>query len=224
MAILKFARAVGRTLGLRPPARSIRIPRINFVSGLQDGSWLLFGLVRAMRPSVCVEIGSARGLSACYVGLALKQLGSGRLYAIDPHTQTNWNDRDSVDTDRLMRRNLRAFGVADYVTVIREYSDKAAEGWDRPIDMIFIDGDHSYEGVKRDWGLFVPHVRDFGVVIFHDTLWDIAPDPNLAREDMGVPRFVDDLRRQGYPVITLDQHCGISMVQPKVGGLSLVRG
>lgn len=224
MVIPRFVRAVGRALGLRPPARSLRIPRINFVSGLQDGAWLLFGLARAIKPSVCVEIGSARGLSACYVGLALKELGAGHLYAIDPHMRTDWNDQDSVDTYRLMQRNLRAFGVANCVTIIREYSDKAAAGWDRQIDLIFIDGDHSYEGVKRDWDLFVPHLREFGVVIFHDTLWDIAPDPSLARDDMGVPRFVDDLRRRGYPVITIDQQCGISMVQPKVGGVPLVRG
>ncbi|OFW12102.1 MAG: hypothetical protein A3H96_03660 [Acidobacteria bacterium RIFCSPLOWO2_02_FULL_67_36] len=223
MALPPIVRKAARALGLRPPARSVRVPRINFVSGLEDGAWLLFGLARAMRPAVCVEIGSARGLSACYVGLALKEIGAGRLYAIDPHTRTDWNDRESVDTYRLMQRNLRAFGVADYVTVVRDYSDKAAAGWDRRIDMIFIDGDHSYDGVKRDWELFVPHLREFGVAVFHDTTWDIAPDHALNRDDMGVPRFVDELRRQGYPVITLDRHHGISLVQPTAGGVPLVR-
>src|SRR5437764_11581830 len=43
---------------------------IDFDSGLGDSANLLYGLVRAMKPEVCVEIGSARGKSACYIGMA----------------------------------------------------------------------------------------------------------------------------------------------------------
>lgn len=214
-------RAAARQLGIRRPHGTLRYPRANFGSGLGEGAWLLFGLVQAMRPAVCVEIGSARGQSACYIGMALKRLGHGHLYAIDPHEPTAWNDTAAVDTHDEMLRNLRASDVDDCVTIIRTYSSDASAGWTRPIDLLFIDGDHSHEGVKRDWDLFSPHVRDFGLVVFHDTLWDTHPDPHWSRADMGVPRFVDELRRAGYPVITLDQHYGISLVQPTVGGVSL---
>jgi predicted O-methyltransferase YrrM len=219
--IARRVRAIARRLGLRRPHGSIHYPRINFASGLQEGAWLLFGLVETLQPSVCVEIGSARGLSACYVGMALKHRGHGKLYAIDPHERTNWNDTDSVDTYDIMQRNLRACGVEQYVEIIRAYSNDAAKNWTRPIDMIFIDGDHSYEGVKTDWDLFVPFVRPSGVVIFHDTIWDVAGDPMWKREDMGVPVFVDELRQRGYPVITFDRHHGISLVQPVAGGVKL---
>lgn len=214
-------RAVARRLGVRRPHGRIAYPRINFGSGLGEGAWLLFGLVHAMRPSVCVEIGSARGQSACFVGMALKRVGHGHLYAIDPHQATAWNDADSSDTYAELRRNLRASGVERQVTILRQYSSDAAKEWTRPIDLLFIDGDHSYEGVKRDWDAFAPHVREFGLVVFHDTLWERQPDPGWRREDMGVPRFVDDLRRRGFPVITFDQHFGISAVQPIVGGVPL---
>jgi hypothetical protein len=39
---------------------------------------------------------------------------------------------------------------------------------------------------------------------------------------MGVPRFVDDLRKQGYPVVTIDKDYGLSIVQPTKGGTPLV--
>lgn len=200
----------------------IRLPPVNFASGLDSGAWLLHGLVHAIRPSVCVEIGSARGLSACYIGLALKQLGQGKLYAIDPHMKTEWNDHDSVDTYETMRKNLKTFGVETYIEIIRDYSEKAALSWRLPIDMLFIDGDHSYKGVRRDWELFVPYVKKSGVVVFHDTLWELRPDPQWKRADMGVPQFVEELRKQGYPVITFDCFCGISIVQPVKGGRSLL--
>ncbi len=222
MAIPGLIRRVGRALGLRRPSRYLRVPVVQFQSGLGDGSWLLHGLARAMAPRVCVEIGSARGLSACYIGLALKHTGRGRLYAIDPHTATAWNDADSVDTLAVMERNLRIFGVRDYVTIVRTRSDAAAAKWSEPIDLLFIDGDHSYEGVKRDWALFSPHVRSMGVVVFHDTMWALAGESGWRRDDMGVPRFVDELRRDGFPVVTLDSHHGISIVQPVRSGAPLV--
>lgn len=214
-------RALARRLGLRRPHGHVAYPRTNFGSGLGEGAWLLFGLVHAMRPAVCVEIGSARGRSTCFIGIALKRLGSGHLYAIDPHESTDWTDAEAADTYAELGRNLRASGIDDRVTIIRKYSPDAAKEWTLPIDLLFIDGDHSYAGVKEDWDLFAPHVKEFGLVVFHDTCWDRASDPDWRREDMGVPVFVDELRRRGYPVTTFDQHFGISLVQPTIGGAAL---
>ena len=206
-----------------PPANTtLTIPTIDFHSGLAGGAWLLHGLVHALKPTVCVEIGSARGLSACYIGLALKSLNQGKLYAIDPHTQTSWNDQDSTDTFKILQNNLKAFGVQEQVIILREYSDQTAKTWKQPIDLLFIDGDHSYKGVKTDWELFAPLVKKFGIVVFHDTMWELQPDPAWQRSDMGVPRFVDELRADGYPVVTFEHFCGISIVQPHKNGVPLI--
>jgi predicted O-methyltransferase YrrM len=196
-----------------------RAAQIEFNSGLGNAGHVLYGLVRSLRPDVCVEIGSARGKSACYIGMALKENQRGRLYAIDPHCSTAWNDE--IDTAESFRTNISRLGLSDQVTMIRSTSEDAARDWHRPIDLIFIDGDHSYAGAKRDWELFAPHVRPFGLVVFHDTIWDLPPWRERARADMGVPRFVDELREQGFQVLTIDQDCGVSIVQPVVGGCPL---
>lgn len=196
---------------------------IDFYSGLGDGAWLLYGLCRAMKPRICVEVGSARGKSTCSIGMALKENGAGHLFAIDPHTRTNWNDFGSVDTYEIMQRNLARLKVQDFVTVIRKTSAEVLQDWDKKIDLIFIDGDHSYEGVKADWEGFRPFLSEFGLVIFHDTLWDLRPEPTLYRSDMGVPRFVDELRQQGFPTLTIDKDFGISIVQAVPNGNSLGR-
>jgi predicted O-methyltransferase YrrM len=111
--------------------------------------------------------------------------------------------------------------LTHHVEIIRSLSGDAARNWTRPIDLIFIDGDHSYEGVKRDWELFSKHVTRFGLIVFHDTIWDLKPSAGGRESSMGVPRFVDELRRQGYQVVTLDKNCGLSMVQPVIGGVAL---
>ena len=163
-------------------------------------------------------------MSACYVGMALALNGKGKVFAIDPHTPTEWNDAGSADSYEIMMKNVRSLGLSRYVEIIRKTSAEAAQGWNRRIELLFIDGDHSYEGVKSDWELFSPHMAPFGVVVFHDTAWEIAPEKwkGVRREDMGVPRFVDELRQGGYPVITLNNDFGVSIVQPCLGGCPLL--
>jgi predicted O-methyltransferase YrrM len=57
----------------------------------------------------------------------------------------------------------------------------------RPVDFLFIDADHSYDSVKRDFELWSPLVRSGGIVAFHD----VKPDyPG------GVPRFWAELRER----------------------------
>jgi cephalosporin hydroxylase len=55
-------------------------------------------------------------------------------------------------------------------------------------DFAFIDGDHTYDGVRADWLAYSPMVRPGGTVAFHDT-W-----PNFDRHEPGVVRWVDELR------------------------------
>jgi predicted O-methyltransferase YrrM len=57
-----------------------------------------------------------------------------------------------------------------------------------PFDFAFIDGDHSYDGVRADWLAYSPKIRPGGMVAFHDT-W-----PNEDRVEPGVVRWVDELR------------------------------
>lgn len=40
----------------------------------------------------------------------------------------------------------------------------------KTVDFLFIDGDHSYEGVKRDWEMYSPFVKKGGLISFHDTV------------------------------------------------------
>jgi predicted O-methyltransferase YrrM len=60
----------------------------------------------------------------------------------------------------------------------------------RPLDYIFIDGDHRYEGVKRDFEIYAPMVRKGGLVAFHD----IVEGPIEAVG--GVPQFWKEIKRQ----------------------------
>lgn len=202
------------------PAKLIR----NYIpSGLGDTSWVLYALAKSLKPDVCVEIGSALGNSAAFMATALAENKKGKLFCIDPHAPTAWNDTNAVDSYQTFHHNLKALHLDGFYECIRSYSPEAAKNWDKPIDLLFIDGDHSYTGVKQDWELFSPFMKQFGVVVFHDTMWEVAEqDPQYRRADMGVPKFVEELRAEGYPVITLPNNFGCSLVQTTKGGCRLL--
>jgi predicted O-methyltransferase YrrM len=60
----------------------------------------------------------------------------------------------------------------------------------QPVDFLFIDGDHSFEGVKQDWEMYSPLVRAGGLVVFHDVAGNY--------EDTQVKAFWDTIKT-GYP-------------------------
>ena len=47
-------------------------------------------------------------------------------------------------------------------------SEEVARTWTDPVDLLFVDGDHSEEGCARDWALWHGFVAPGGVVMFHD--------------------------------------------------------
>jgi predicted O-methyltransferase YrrM len=54
----------------------------------------------------------------------------------------------------------------------------------REIDFLFIDGDHSYEGVRKDFQMYAPMVREGGIIAFHDirdSEWHRSIGVNVAK-------------------------------------------
>jgi predicted O-methyltransferase YrrM len=59
------------------------------------------------------------------------------------------------------------------------------------LDFLFIDGDHSYEGVKKDFELYSTLVRKGGLIVFHDI---VNNDP--TRVDIEVPKFWSEIKNK----------------------------
>lgn len=72
----------------------------------------------------------------------------------------------------------------------------------RPLDVLYLDGDHSYEGVAADFRMYAPLARAGGLVVFHDIVPDYRTRYGVAtRSDTGgVPRFWGELKAAGFEV------------------------
>lgn len=54
-------------------------------------------------------------------------------------------------------------------------SEKAVQTWTSPIDMLLIDGDHSYEAVSHDFHEWTPFLKEGGVLVLDDVILDDDP-------------------------------------------------
>jgi len=78
---------------------------------------------------------------------------------------------------------------------------------DRSLDLLLIDGDHSYRGVRRDFETYAPLVRPGGMVVFHD----VHPGP--AERVGGVPEFWRQIREdhRHREILASGEHPGFGL-------------
>lgn len=112
-----------------------------------------------------VEIGSWKGRSTAWLASGARLAGA-RVYAIDPHTGSREDPKAA--TFEAFRTNLAHAGLEDFVDPLVTTSAEAARALPGPIELLFIDGDHSYDAVRQDAELWLPKLVEGGIVMFHD--------------------------------------------------------
>ncbi len=117
---------------------------------------LLYSLASRCPPKcTIVEIGSFKGKSTICLGKALVQKKHCKIYAVDPHDS---NSHCSTFAD--FQTNIKNNRLEKVVIPLVKTSQEAAHEFnDQSLDMIFIDGDHSYEAVKQDIELWLPKLK-----------------------------------------------------------------
>ena len=107
-----------------------------------------------------VEIGTFMGVAAAVIAKAMAV--DGKLYCVDPYD-------GGEALMQIADRHLRRQGARSKVEFVRAYSQDALPHLPGQVDFMFVDGDHSYDGLKRDWHIVLDRLRPGGVACFHDT-------------------------------------------------------
>lgn len=113
-------------------------------------------LLADIAPEVVVEIGADAGGTLW----AWQQLGARRVIGVD-------QPRGPYSSGRLLNDHGAEviYGDSHDPETLQALTDLLAG---ELVDLLFIDGDHTYQGVKKDLEMYAPLVHDRGIIAFHD--------------------------------------------------------
>jgi len=143
-------------------------------------AFLLFKLIREFRPSVCLELGTALGISAAYQTAALELNRCGRITTLE----------GSESLASLAKGNLESLGLERVNVVVGRFQDTLQDVLQKnaDIDYVFIDGHHDENATFSYFKQTLPYLSDDAILIFDDIHWsggmeqawdDIRNDKNL---------------------------------------------
>lgn len=165
----------------------------------------LFTLMEAMRPRRYVELGTHAGQSFFTACQHYKSHGDyGEAVAIDlwqgDHQAGFYDERVFEDFRHTLRRHYAACG-----RYIRScFADAATVFGQRSIDLLHIDGLHSYAAVREDYETWRPKLTENGVVILHDT--------SEYQSDFGVWQFFNEVKTEATEWFNFQHSHGLGVL------------
>lgn len=121
---------------------------------------------------VIAEIGVWRGGNAKRL---LSDLDVDEMYLIDPYDAYEDYEESKAKSEKLKLAKEEAHNkLEEFQNIhwIEQYSDEALSEIDKPLDYIYIDGNHSYGYVKKDMENYHPLLKDGGILAGDDIDWD----------------------------------------------------
>jgi len=175
--------------------------------------YIHYALIRNNKPNRILCVGSRKGYIPAICALACKDNNTGHVDFVDAgydgDDKNHWSGIGwwrKVDPDRHFSYLQLNKWITTHVMTTMQYTKIYPK---KIYDYIYIDGNHSYKGVKLDYSLFWPRLTKYGFMIFHDVY----------------VRYTDDLGHFGVWKLwkELKNHNKILFPFPKDSGLGILQ-
>jgi len=139
----------------------------------REGRFLALAAAASPAQGVVLEIGSFKGKSTVGLAGVARRLRLAPVVTVDPHSAPARTDPElhgEASSWDAFLATLRTADLAGHVEAHRAYSRDLARDWERPIRLLWIDGDHTYDGTVEDFRLFSPYLAPGAILAMHDVL------------------------------------------------------
>ena len=153
-------------------------------------------LVENTSPKQVVDLGVDYGYSTFVLAKAAQNIPEAVVTGIDLFEGEGMTGvRDTYD----FVMSIKEQAGLDNLEIIKGEFTEVSQGWNQEIDILHIDGYHSYEAVSTDFKNWSPFVKEDGIIIFHDI--------NVDNPAFGVKQFFKELSREdGYKLYFLHSY------------------
>ena len=171
---------------------------------------LLFSVAITVQPTTVLELGTGSGLSSLAFIRALQY----------------WNKRvkgsirvlHTCDMNPVVLRPLKRYGA--FVVPHAMSTDELAAQWVQhpiPIDLLYIDADHSHQQSLADFETFSQYVVPNGLVLMHDTfpLFQEHEQLGYSGTVWKTAQFIKEHYRDEFEIMTIPYLCGVSLLRKK---------
>lgn len=139
----------------------------------EDEATALYNLAKASTKGVILEIGAYKGKSTIALIWGTRNGKNLPVFSIDPFVEfvddTGMRPYKYEPVNKIyFVQNLIRYNAINGASIINLYSKEVSIGFKRPISLLYIDGDHTEEGVLMDLD-FAKKVIIGGIVAFHDS-------------------------------------------------------
>ncbi len=163
-----------------------------------------FWLIEEARPDVLVELGTHNGTSFLAFCQAIKARGTRtKAFAVDTWQGDEHAGHYGDEVHDRLQRVVQA-KYAGFAQLMRMLFDDAMPYFsDGSVDLLHIDGLHTYDAVKHDFDTWLPKMSRRGVIIFHDTM--------VREREFGVWQLWEELRGR-YPSFEFKHTHGLGVL------------
>jgi len=129
----------------------------------QFWAFFLFRLLRELRPSVCLELGTCLGISASYQAAALKLNQAGKIVTLE----------GSESLSSLAKQHFQTLGLDNVTVVVGRFQDTLSRTLHEHgnIDYALVDGHHDEEATLAYFEEILPALSEKAVLVFDDIAW-----------------------------------------------------
>ncbi len=179
-------------------------PRLFRIGAWSQHVFFAYDLVASLKPKILVELGTHQGesfFSFCQ-SIAENQI-SCTAYAIDTWEGDKHSGFYGEDIYQAVLRHRDQY-YQQFAYLLRGQFDHFLKQFsDETIDLLHIDGLHTYEAVKHDFETWLPKMSKQGVILFHDIV--------VRHDDFGVWKLWEELSKK-YPTFSFLQGWGLGVL------------